>query len=99
MPRGDGSGPMEMGPMTGRDAGACAGVATPGFANQGAGFGCGRGKSNRRNSFARGAQMRGRFAGFGQANVLPVDDKEFLNKQAKLLQDRLEEINKRLAEL
>ncbi|NLX93178.1 MAG: DUF5320 domain-containing protein [Clostridiales bacterium] len=30
---------------------------------------------------------------------MPIDDKEFLNKQAKLLQDRLEEINNRLAEL
>lgn len=33
MPRGDGTGPTGMGPMTGRAAGYCAGYATPGFAN------------------------------------------------------------------
>ncbi len=34
MPRGDRTGPMGMGPMTGRAAGFCAGYGTPGFANQ-----------------------------------------------------------------
>jgi len=33
MPRGNGTGPMGAGPMTGRAAGYCAGFATPGFAN------------------------------------------------------------------
>jgi hypothetical protein len=46
MPRGDGTGPMGMGPMTGRAAGYCAGF--PGFMNPmggrlGLGFGWGRG--------------------------------------------------------
>ena len=31
MPRGDGTGPMGMGPMTGRAAGFCAGYSAPGF--------------------------------------------------------------------
>jgi len=40
MPRGDGTGPMGMGPMTGRGAGFCAGFAVPGYANPiGYGFG------------------------------------------------------------
>ena len=44
MPRGDGSGPAGMGPMTGRAAGFCAGYNTPGYMNpyggrMGAGFG------------------------------------------------------------
>ncbi len=46
MPRGDGTGPGGMGPMTGRAAGYCAGYNTPGFANpvHGRGFwGAGRG--------------------------------------------------------
>ena len=43
MPRGDGTGPMGMGPMTGRGAGFCAGFAVPGYANPiGYGFGFGR---------------------------------------------------------
>jgi hypothetical protein len=33
MPRGDGTGPMGLGPMTGRAAGYCAGYPTPGFMN------------------------------------------------------------------
>ncbi len=44
MPRGDGTGPMGMGPMTGRGAGFCSG-----FANSG--FGCGRGFRGRQTRF------------------------------------------------
>jgi len=33
MPRGDGTGPAGMGPMTGRAAGYCAGNSGPGFTN------------------------------------------------------------------
>ncbi len=33
MPRGDGTGPDGMGPMTGRAAGYCAGYSMPGYAN------------------------------------------------------------------
>jgi hypothetical protein len=46
MPRGDGTGPAGMGPMTGRAAGYCAGYSVPGFMNPigGRGFwGRGRG--------------------------------------------------------
>jgi hypothetical protein len=35
MPRGDGTGPASMGPMTGRGAGYCAGYPAPGFVNPG----------------------------------------------------------------
>ncbi len=49
MPRGDRTGPMGMGPMTGRGAGFCAGFNVPGFMNAvsgrgGMGFGRGRGR-------------------------------------------------------
>ena len=47
MPAGDGTGPMGMGPMTGRAAGYCAGYDVPGCANRvaedGEGLGWGRG--------------------------------------------------------
>ena len=33
MPFGDGTGPLGLGPMTGRRAGFCAGFGSPGFAN------------------------------------------------------------------
>ncbi len=45
MPGGDRTGPMGMGPMTGRRAGYCAGSGAPGFVNRALGgfFGRGRG--------------------------------------------------------
>lgn len=48
MPGGDGTGPMGMGPMSGRGAGYCAGYPAPGFMNPvgGRGF-CGRGFGGR----------------------------------------------------
>lgn len=41
MPRGDGTGPMGCGPMTGRRMGHCAGSHTPGYVNRGWGYGRG----------------------------------------------------------
>ena len=45
MPRGDGTGPAGMGPMTGRAAGYCAGYPVPGFMNP---YVWGRGGGGRR---------------------------------------------------
>jgi len=74
MPGGSGTGPMGMGPMTGRGAGYCAGYPTPGFMNPygGRGFGMGMGRGmgmgggrGRRNMFyATGMPGWGR-AGMG----------------------------------
>ncbi len=77
MPRGDGTGPQGLGPMTGRAAGLCAGTGGPGYANPtlgrgvGAGFGRGLGFRNagfgygcrgyRCRFFASGIPARGRF--------------------------------------
>jgi hypothetical protein len=41
MPRGDGTGPAGMGPMTGRAAGFCAGYSVPGYMNPVGGRGYG----------------------------------------------------------
>ena len=38
MPFGDGTGPIGLGPMTGKAAGFCAGFGRPGFANPMAGY-------------------------------------------------------------
>ena len=59
MPGGDRTGPMGMGPMTGRAAGYCAGLAVPGFMNApgGRGFGGrggGRGRGRRNWFYATG---------------------------------------------
>lgn len=54
MPWGDRTGPMGLGPMTGRGAGFCAGFPVPGFANPWVGgFGRGRGRG-RGFGFRRG---------------------------------------------
>jgi len=66
MPRGNGTGPMGMGPMTGRAAGLCAGFRVPGFANfmggrgtWGRGFGMGRGQGRRSGFWAFGSRQQG----------------------------------------
>ncbi|MBN2192555.1 MAG: DUF5320 domain-containing protein [Polyangiaceae bacterium] len=43
MPRGDRTGPGGLGPLSGREAGLCAGYPAPGFLNAGWGRGQGRG--------------------------------------------------------
>ena len=63
MPRGDGTGPAGMGPMTGRAAGFCAGYPVPGYMNPvgGRGYG-GRGRGG-------GGWGRGFGRGFGWARA------------------------------
>ena len=78
MPRGDRTGPMGAGAMTGRGEGFCAGYDTPGFMNRsfGRNFGGGRGFGRGfGGGFGRGFQGGGRyrnqyFAG-GYAGMYP----------------------------
>lgn len=66
MPQGNGTGPMGLGPMTGRAAGYCAGYGVPGYANpfRGRAFygGFGRGGA----AYPYRAFGRGRAPGFGR---------------------------------
>jgi len=68
MPRGDGTGPMGMGPMTGRAAGYCAGYPTPGFMNSGGGQGLGMAWGRGGGGGRAMAWRRGRGGGFGFAS-------------------------------
>ena len=96
MPRGNRTGPMGMGAMTGRGAGYCGGFGMPGYTNAapgrgaGIGFGGGRGSSvggrRRRNMFyASGHPGWMRFGGYGAPYGYPAHyqkpDPEF-EKQA-----------------
>lgn len=64
MPRGDGTGPMGMGPMTGRGAGYCAGFPTPGFMNPAGGrLGLGLGWGRGRGPWSYPYYSLGRFSG------------------------------------
>lgn len=64
MPRGNGTGPTGLGPMTGRAAGYCAGYGMPGFMNPIPGFGTGA-----RSGRGRGAGFWGRGGGRGWRNM------------------------------
>ncbi|NLJ26828.1 DUF5320 domain-containing protein [Desulforhabdus amnigena] len=112
MPRGDGTGPMGMGPMTGRGAGYCAGTGMPGYANPfprcgfGMGFGWGRGfggggRGWRHMYYATGVPGRLRFGGYAGPYQKPdlEMEKQSLRSQAEALQSELDFIKKRLSEL
>ncbi|MBC7333539.1 MAG: DUF5320 domain-containing protein [Actinobacteria bacterium] len=58
MPRGDGTGPMGLGPMTGRAAGYCAGYPVPGFMNPYGGRFFGAGGRLYAGAFGRGRGFR-----------------------------------------
>ncbi len=108
MPRGDGTGPMGMGPMTGRAAGYCAGYSVPGFMNPyggrfGGGFGWGRGRGW---GWGIGAYTGGVPYGAVPYRTVPYgsyysseQEMQYLQNQAKFLNDQLEQIQKRISEL
>ena len=115
MPAGNGTGPMGFGPMTGREAGYCAGFSVPGYMNPmpGGGLGLGRGWGR---GWGRGrGQGRGWRHGY-HAMGLPVEPPRYgvdpyyappsgeheaqaLRTQAEHLEGALDEIRKRIAEL
>ena len=104
MPRGDGTGPMGTGAMTGRGAGYCAGFGMPGYAN-----------SNGRTAFARGFGLARGFGGggrglrrcfnwmgFGAAAYRKSDpemEKRGLKAEADALQSQLDLIRQRLTDI
>jgi uncharacterized protein DUF5320 len=100
MPRRDGTGPMGMGSKTGKGAGFCTVSATnENLESLGCGFGFGKGRGYRRMLFASGLPKR---EGFGYQNETEalawgVGEKELLKRQASLLENQLNEVNKRLA--
>jgi len=113
MPRGDGTGPAGMGPMTGRAAGFCAGYPVPGYMNPvgGRGYrGWGRG-----GGFGRGFGWAGAgygwpawggaaapyvpYAGPSAPTVTPEQELTGLKQQSEYFQNALDDINKRIEQL
>ena len=91
MPRGDGTGPMGMGPMTGRGAGYCAGYAVPGFVN---GV-MGRRRGRRRMYYATGQPGWMRYndsQAYEAPDYTEADEIQALRIQADALEKRLGEI-------
>jgi hypothetical protein len=109
MPRGNRTGPAGMGPMTGRGQGYCAGYDVPGYANPAPGFGFGRRGGGRgwRHQFhasglpgwARSGYAPARHFGPGWRPVPEDEEVELLKNQAQVIQQELDAIAKRLAEL
>lgn len=112
MPRGDGTGPTGLGPMTGRAAGYCAGYSVPGYMNPrpGYGYGMGFGRGGSRG-FRRGGFWGGRFQpmvpfaatpysyGTAYTQPTPQEERSFLENQMKALQGQLDAVKQRLDEL
>lgn len=104
MPRGDRSGPMGLGSMTGRGAGFCTGNTVPGCMNaipgNGGGFGRGLGRGYGRG---RGGRQGWAFQGAPFAaqpvSVPQVDELTALKRQVKSYNEALQSINGRIAEL
>ncbi|MGB9678523.1 MAG: DUF5320 domain-containing protein [Thermoanaerobacteraceae bacterium] len=94
MPRGNGTGPMGMGPRTGRGMGYCSGYNTPGYMN--GGYGYGRGRGYRHMYYATGVPGWGRGYGF-VPNA--TDERDFLKDEARFLEDQLKYIKDRLDDL
>lgn len=90
MPRGDGTGPMGAGPMTGRAAGYCNDFSTQNPGNyRGFGRGAGRGLGR---GFCR---MDNGFRNFSPA----VDERTFLENQTTYLENQLLVVKQRLSEM
>ncbi|KPU27628.1 hypothetical protein TR13x_03610 [Caloranaerobacter sp. TR13] len=106
MPKGDRTGPIGAGPMTGRKMGYCAGNDAPGYisAGYGRGYGRGFGKGLGRGcgrGFGRGY---GRGFGFGWRTMFydaPSKEelKGYINEEVKFLKSQLDSLEKRLKEL
>jgi hypothetical protein len=115
MPKGNRTGPMGMGPRTGRGAGFCSGFAVPGYAKPvgfgggfGRGFGGGFGRGFGRMFFAGGFPGWGYFgypAAVPPAYAAPygyepaAGEKELLSQQAEYLEAQLQQVKKRLEEM
>jgi len=96
MPRGDRTGPMGIGPMTGWGAGYCSGHTVPG--KGGVGFGRGRG-CGLGMGWRHGWAFR-EFPFVSQpVNYSQLDEISSLKKRARYLGDVLQFINSRISEL
>ena len=105
MPRGDGTGPMGMGPGTGWGMGYCAGYARPGYFRSRGFFGRGAGYRNR--FWATGVpgwQQAGWYGGFPQSapfagTLAEEDEATFLRREAEDLERALKNVKDRLQEM
>lgn len=104
MPRGDKSGPIGQGPMTGRARGYCVGNDVPGYMEERSGLGMARGfRGGRKSGLGRGMAMRHKMR-----NAAPLEDdlaptkeeeRNYLSRQAERLKRTLNEVEQRINKL
>jgi hypothetical protein len=114
MPRGDGTGPLGLGPMTGRAAGFCAGYPVPGYMNPilGRGYfgwGCGwfgRGRGFRHWYYATGLPGWARaslgypaFGGWVNPFLYPYGAEITPKQEADILKKQAEALEKELEDI
>ena len=107
MPRGDGTGPMGFGPMSGRAMGYCAGFNVPGYLNPNLGrFGLERGLGRGRwfGSGCNRAPYLGAAYGYGpylgvSPQISKEDEISLLKQQAEYFKQAMDDINNRLSVL
>ncbi len=106
MPRGDGTGPVGRGAMTGRAAGYCAGFNVPGYLNSVSG----RGRAWRRGVGRRAAYVQVQapdsspyqkqpFSGTPAYENNSETELEYLKNTEKAIKEELEAIRKRMEEI
>jgi hypothetical protein len=111
MPRGNGTGPAGMGPITGRGAGYCAGNTVAdgdsgaggremGMGRRGAGLGMRRGPGGRhrgrRNPFFATGMSGGQCVPGGVSAIDDEQELDFLKEQAHHLEETLEGLRQRI---
>lgn len=89
MPRLNGTGPMGMGPKTGRAQGRCTGAVQPETRNPAVGYGRGRGCGGGRGMRGGG---RSQGMGLGRMGASPTTEQAPLEAQLTALQARLERL-------
>jgi len=109
MPGGDGTGPLGLGPGTGRRMGYCFGYNVPGFMNPGFGFGrgfWGRGFGRgfgRGMGFGRGFAWRARMFSATptiQPQVITeTDEKQLLNEEKEYIKEEIGALKKEMQEI
>jgi len=109
MPRGDGTGPGGIGPMTGRGAGYCAGYNIPGFTNAipgrgswGSGRGGFGGRGNRHMYYATGLPGWARFGAAPYAapyGVQPYSSQNTQEQELGYLKDQAEYFQNALGDI
>lgn len=97
MPLGDRTGPLGLGPMTGRGLGYCAGYSHPGYMNPAGRF-SGRGMGWRRGWWGWGRGWGWRWPVF-QAPPTAEEEKEVLNEELKTLKEEMKAVENRIKEL